>query len=246
MATKKIDQVSQGDIDAAQDALGQGNAELVRLTESFYDGRDGVEWSQVTSQRGVVEYAAAQIERLARAQARYQADVRLQAVNGLHDEVSGYAFGIGKKLAEQARTYHAQRLAFLALAAEHNATVAAFVTRAKALNVPKSNGRPEPFARDGKLALPQNGSGLHAGRRRLSEIDGPTYLERLDTHHDIDAVAESLAGIDAELPDVGEKVFYRGSGGGVFAMDVDPDPEEIKRNKLVKLTREQAWGSDDE
>ena len=245
MATKKINQVSQDDIDAAQDALGQGNAELVRLTESFYNG-DGVEWSQVTAQRGVVEYAEAQIERMARAQARYQADVRLNAANTLHDEINSYAFGIGKTLAEQARTYHAERLAFLALAAEHNATVNDFLARAKALDVPVSNGRPVPFTRDGKLALPQNGSGLHAGRRRLSEIDGPTYLERLDTHHDIDAVAESLAGIDAELPDVGEKVFYRGSGGGVFAMDVDPDPEEITRNKLVKLTREQAWGSDDE
>ena len=59
-------------------------------------------------------------------------------------------------------------------------------------------------------------------------------------------VAESLAGIDAELPDVGERVFWRGSGGAVFAMDVDPDPEQVKRNSLVKLTREEAWGADDE
>ena len=246
MATKKIDHVSQGDIDAAQDALGQGNAELVRLTESFYDG-DGATWDQVKAQQGVIEFATAQIERLARAQARYQVDVRLDAATALHDEITGYALGIGKKLAERARTYHAERHAFLALAAEHNATVAGFVTRARALDVPVSNGRPVPFARDGKLALPQNGSGLHAGRRRLSDIDGPHSLERLDAPGcDIDVVAESLARIDAELPDPGDQVFYRGSGGGVFAMDVDPDPEEIKRNRLVKLTREQAWGTDDE
>ena len=242
---KKNDRISQEDTDAARAALDQGNAELLRLKESFLNG-DGGEWSAVKSQEGVIEFATAEIERLARAQARYQADVRLKAANTLHDEINSYAFGTGKTLAEQARTYHAERLAFLALAAEHNATVNDFVARAKALDVPVSNGRPVPFARDGKLALPQNGSGLHAGRRRLSEIDGPTYLERLDTHHDIDAVAESLAGIDAELPDAGAKVFYRGSGGGVFAMDVDPDPEEIKRNSLVKLTREQAWGADDE
>ena len=110
-----------------------------------------------------------------------------------------------------------------------------------------SNGRPVPFARDGKLALPQNGSGLHAGRRRLSDIDGPHSLERLDAPGcDIDVVAESLARIDAELPDPGEQVFWRGSGGAVFAMDVDPDPEQVKRNSLVKLTREEAWGADDE
>lgn len=246
MATRKSDPVTREDIDQARAALGDGQGELVRLREAFLNG-DGVEWSAVKSQEGVVEYAEAQIERLARAQARYQADVRLNAANTLHDEINSYAFGIGKTLAEQARTYFGERHAFLALAAEHNSTINDFVVRARALDVPVSNGRPVPFARDGKLALPQNGSGLHAGRRRLSDIDGPHSLERLDAPGcDIDVVAESLARIDAELPDPGEQVFWRGSGGAVFAMDVDPDPEQVKRNSLVKLTREEAWGADDE
>lgn len=242
---KNIDFVSQEDIDAARAALEQGNAELVRLEEAFYNG-DGVEWSQVTAQRGVIEYATAQIERLARANVRDQAGERLNAANALHDEINLFGVGVGKALAEQARKYFTERRAFLALAEQHNKTVNEFTARATALNIPISNGRPVPFARDGKLALPQNGDGVLASRRRLTIIAGPSYLDQLDTRGDIEGVAEQLTGIDAEAPELGEKVFYRGSGGGVFVWDADPDPEEITRHSLVKLSREEAWGGEDE
>ena len=247
MGKKVVEKVTDSDVRSAQEALTVGRGELVRLREAFLNGADDVTWDQVKSQEGVVEYAEAQIEKLARAQARYQVEVRLDAANTLHDEIQKHALGVGKDLAAQARKYFGERQAFLALAAEHNRTVNEFAARAKALDVPVSNGRPVPFARDGKLAIPQNGAGILAGRRRLSDIDGPRFMERLDEPGcDIDAVAESLAGIDAELPEPGDQVFYRGSGGAVFAMGVDPAPEEVKRNGLVKLTREQAWGADDE
>lgn len=248
MATKTVEKVTDADLDAVRAALAEGRAELVRLKEAFLNGVDGVEWSAVKSQEGVVEFAEARIEQLARAQHRYQADVRLGAVNALHDEIQKHALGIGKTLAEQARAYWTARQTFLATAEDHNAKVADFTARARSLEVPASNGRPVGFARDGKMQLPRNGGGVQAGRRQLGRINGSQYLAQLDDRGDIEGVAAQLTTIDAELPEPGEQVHYRGQGGAVFSYDVDTQPsaEEIKRNGLIRLTQSEAWGEEDD
>lgn len=242
-----VQKVNEADLEEARSALVEGQKELVRLREAFLNDA-GVEWSAVKSQEAVVEYAEAQIERLARARARYQADVRLSAAIALHDEINAHAMGIGPKLADMARTYYETRLGFLAAADGHNKVVAEFLARAVELEVPESDGRPVGFAKDGKLQRPRNREAVQAGRRELHRIDGPQYISRLDEYGDIDAVAAALASIDAELPEPdGNVVHFRGSGGGVFTFDPEhvPSSEERKRNGLTEISQAEAWGEDD-
>lgn len=251
MSTKtESDPVAEVDPVADAEAAAFEAEQLVAAIEDrIMRGDETVTHEELTKQISVAQFARKLIEGAKTRVAQSQAAKRLDAANKLHDEINAHALGIGGKLAEQARTYYESRHAFLEAAAAHNAAVSAFTMRAQALDVPRSIGRPVGFARDGRLQLPQNGDGIHAGRRRLSAINGAQYLEQIDTRGDIDGVVASLSLIDAELPEPEEgAVHFRGSGGGVFTYSPDnvPTAEEIKRNGLVKVTAAEAWGADDE
>lgn len=250
MAKKEdVPVVTEADVQQAWDDLDTARAEVENLRKRFVDGDESVAQSDIASQRGVVEWLEMVAERAEGQRKRYLESDRLKSANALYAEIEQYATGIGKTLADQARTYFAERQQFLALAKGHNATVAGFASRAVDLNIPVSNGRPVPFARDGRLALPQGGAGggIQAGRRVLSSgVDGPSYLERLDRTNDIDGVAVSLEGIDPELPEPTAQFFYEGPNGGVYAFDRERTTEELKIQQLKPISRREAWGDDDE
>lgn len=239
------ERVTRVDIDEARDALAVAEAELVRVREEFFDDR-GATWADVKEREGIVEFASAQIEKLVRAEARYQADVRLSAAGALHDEICAHAMGVGPRLADMARVYWDARLGFLAAVEEHNARVGEFRARAVQLDVPAASGRPVGFARDGGLQLPLDG--VQAGRRELHRITGAYYLDRLDEFGDIDGVVSALSAIDAELPEPDDRVVhFRTQAGVVITFDEDhvPSREEILRGGLVEVSRSEAWGEDD-
>lgn len=242
-----VQKVTDSDLEEAREALVEGQKELVRLREAFLNDA-GVEWKQVKEQEAAIEFAEMQIERLARARARYQAEVRLNAAIALHDEIQAHAMGVGPRLADMARTYYEARLGFLAASEEHNQAVTRFLARAVELEVPESNGRPVGFAKDGKLQRPRNRYAVQAGRRELSLIEGANYLARLDEFGDVEGVTAALAGIDAELPEPDENVVhFRTSGGSVITFDLEhvPSAEEIKRGHLIEISQAEAWGEDD-
>lgn len=108
---------------------------------------------------------------------------------------------------------------------------------------------------------------LIAGRRRIDRFNGEAFLGKalhlaardlkpeplrmhLDYHGDVqispaergaDPMAD-LARIVKEMPDPGQAFFVRGPGGAVHERDRPWTDEEVKQQKLTRISAKEAWG----
>ena len=260
MATKKINQVSQDDIDAAQDALGQGNAELLRLKESFLNG-DGGEWSAVKSQEGVVEFAAAEIERLARAKARHEESLRQGELGIIRAEMDTYAAAEGEHFVDLLKGVETAVLAFAAAYVQHNQTISRWRERMTANGVQPQGNRLAPPKTDQGLSLAPSGAVRAGGREFTQEFSGQPVQELLMALRGHDGISKNYFESDyvcypkldelyarvsspvqesAGIPD--DALFYRHTNGAIHMRGAEsPIPvEDLKRLELRLIDRAEA------
>lgn len=232
------------DVTSAEQEAAEAEALVASLERKIREGDDGVSHDQLTSTRSLAEFARLRVQGIRAKAAKARAARRTAAAEALRAEVEAYAKGVGGKLADGLRAIQAAEDAFVAVADEHDAKVLEWRKRANALGIPESDGRPMPPAEDGRLALPRaDGSGLQAGRRHLELAHGKGTLERFRTHTDRAALVAVIARLDAEQAEPeGDLYFYRGAGGGVHVMDHPIPDEQLKRDGITVLTREEAWG----
>ena len=257
---KKVDQVTREDIDAAQDALGQGNAELLRLKESFLNG-DDIAWSAVKSQESAVEYAEAQIERMARAKARFEESVRQGELGKIRAEMDTYAAAEGEHFVGLLKDVETAALAFAGAYVQHNQTVTGWRERMTANGVQPQGNRLAPSKTDQGLSLAPSGA-VRAGQREFSqEFSGQVLQELLMALRGHDGISKNYFESDyvgspkldelyarvsspvqesAGIPD--DALFYRHTNGSVHMRGADsPIPvEDLKRLELHPIDRAEA------
>jgi hypothetical protein len=261
MMGKKVEKVTGDDLEQARAALAQGHAELTRLKEAFLDGRDDVEWAQVKSQEGVVEYAAAEIERLARAKARYEESLRQSDLGKLRTEMDTYATAEGDVFADLLKQVEVAAVAFAGAYVDHNRTVSGWRERMTAGGIKPIGNRLSPAADAQGLSFSDNGA-VRAGTREFQqEFSGQVLqdlLQALRGHDGIGAeyftsefvghpkLEDLYARVSApaqESPGISDDaVFYRHRNGTVHmrGAGLEIPAEDLRRLELTPISRDEA------
>lgn len=177
------------DIEDAREALAEGEAELTRLREAFLNGEPGVEWSHVKSQEGVVEYAQATIERIARQNARSAESLRQAALSQIAAEIKAYGPPEGAQAVALLADVEKAVLAFAGLFADHNSKVTAWRQRLMDAGVAPTPGR------TGNVGILKASYNVYAGDRELEGniTAGRALRELLDVVR-VEAADTSLRG----------------------------------------------------
>jgi len=253
--------VTAEDIEAAQDALAGGFAELVRLRESFLNGSDDVTWDQVKSQQGVIEYAEQALERLARQKRRYDESVRQGELGKIRAELDAHAVAEGEQFTGLLKAVEASVVAFASAYREHNEKVTDWLDRMVANGVPTLAGRVGAAPDAQGLSHSVSGS-VRAGEREFSKVYSGRVLQELlialrgrdglsadyfvsdYTGHPTLAELYDQVGAPwqehAPIPD--DAVFVKAPNGAIFTHDAAhvPSAEEMKRGGLRVIDRAEA------
>lgn len=174
----KEKELEPADAEGARAALRVGQEELERLREAFLNGEPGVEWAQVKSQEAVVEYAEAQIERLARQSARSAEALRQAALSEIAGEVDAYVAPEADNLVVLLKNVEDAVVKFAAAHEAHNSHLKDWCARAQALGVGQTG---VADAANGGIHLPIGAAAISVGGRRLHPIyAGRPLFELLD------------------------------------------------------------------
>jgi len=167
------------DIADAREALAEGEAELTRLHEAFLNGEPGVEWSHVKSQQAVVEYAEAQIERIARQAARSAEAQRQAKVDEIAREIDAYVLPEGTQAVALLAEVETAITKFAASFAEHNARLRGWRERLAEAGVTPTPGR------RGDVGILSSNGNLFAGDREIKAniLAGRALRELLHVLH---------------------------------------------------------------
>ncbi len=259
MMGKKTEKVTDSDVRSAQEALTVGRGELVRLREAFLNG-DGTEWSAVKSQEAVVEFAEAQIEKLARAQARYQESLRQSELGQIRAEMDAYATSEGEHFVGLLKAVESAATAFASAYVGHNRTVSGWRERMAANGVKPIGNRLSAASDAQGLSYADNGA-VRAGKREfrqeysgqvLQELllalrgtFGPRYFESEQVGHpSLDELYARVGAPGLEAPGIPEgAVFYRHANGSVHMRDHEVPSEDLRRLQLKPISREEALGA---
>lgn len=256
--------VTDDDIEQAQAALAGGKAELTRLKEAFLDGRDGVEWSAVKSQEAVVEYAEAQIERLARAKARYEESVRQSALGTIRTEMDAYSTKEGARFSDLLKGVETAAVAFASAYVEHNKTIAGWRERMAANGVEPIGNRLSAAPDVQGLSYGHDGE-VRAGTRAFGEQFSGQILQELlralratsgigreyfESEHvgspTLDELYARVGEPSQERPGIPEDaIFYRHPNGGVYPHSPESaySAADLKRLELTQISRAEALGA---
>lgn len=256
----KVKEITDGDLEGAREALNLGRAELVRLKESFLNG-DGVEWSQVKSQEGVVEYAEAEIERLARAKARYEESLRQSELGKIRAEMDAYATESGEVFVDLLKQVEAASVAFAGAYVAHNEVVAGWHERMRAAGLQPLGNRLSPAPDAQGLSFSETGA-VRAGTREFRQEFSGQILQELPQalggvsgigveyftsqgigHPSLPDLYERVSSTAQESPGIpDDAVFYRHINGSVHMRGAGNEVavEDLRRLELTQISRDEA------
>lgn len=254
--------VTDADVTAAEQEAQEAQDLVAALEARVIDGDDTVTPEDISNQESLSRFARLRAQFTANKAAKSKAAARLAACEALNKDIQAHAKGEGPGLAKLLESAHDAITAFTDAVEARNATVASYVERAKALDVPEHRLPIAPSAEHGRLGFRQIGAAAHggtssviAGRREIAALDPNRFLNGLLDllNHEgkfkyNDAVSAGpdlfgrLAAVDAEAPEPKEKYFYRGVGDAIIAKENPFTPEEIKSFQVTEITRKEAWG----
>lgn len=238
------ERVTDQDVHAAETAADEAEALVADLEERVAAGDEEVTLEHITAQEGLSRFAKLRAEATRRKAERSKVAARLSAAKDLRKEIDAYASGSGQTFADDLRAVAAAEEKFRTNISDHNAKVYAWQKRMQELGIPVTDGRPFPPDKDGNLALGRQGSAvvLKSGRRQFEAVAAEPLLEFHRVHGREAALYARLEAIDGLLPESTAQHFYRGSGGGVVAVEVAYTAEEITRLGMTTISRKDAWG----
>jgi hypothetical protein len=264
VAKVTVKAVTAADIDAAEAALRQGRQALEDAREAFFDGRG--DWDAVKAQEAVIEYAEAQLIKLARDRDKYDESVRQAELGKLREEIDAESLASGDELVTLLANVEDAVKAFAKGFQDRNAKILAWRSRAEELNVGVMNARRlVPSSTDGGIALVNGPDGtLRVGTRILSLQYSARFLTSLiyslatsyelipyfrDTSsngpiNDVEAVRSLVKNLDHESDAIPEDALFFRTHDGARLYVTGPNngfSEEImKRDGLRQISREEA------
>ncbi|WP_025157545.1 hypothetical protein [Leifsonia aquatica] len=240
-----FEKVTAADVAAAQVALDEGRERLEQLHNAFVDGRG--EWQDYIDQKAVIEFAEAQVLRVAADKRKYDEQVRQVALADLREEIDAYSLKSGDVLLEGFEAVESALGAFRKLFDDRNAVVRKWSQSMKDLDVPLLDvTRLVPPASEHGLGW-RDGAGdmsIQAGERQFQLIFPDRYLADLfNGASHLDVLKTELKEIDHELPGYpDDALFFRKHDGALFVTSPSSpfSPEIMQRDGLEQITREEA------
>lgn len=232
------------------------------LAERVRDG-DDVEPAELANAEQLGRFARLRVEAARRKVERAKTAARLADCKALCEEIESYASGTGERFAELLATAETAIRAFVAAVDERNQHIAVWRQRMHNLQVPAHGNPLVPPKEHGRLGWTEHDGQVIGGRRRMMQTSPERWLNSMLCHVTLDMpvkhfnsvvmggaqprdeLYDQLASLDAPAADAPTNlVFYRGENGAIHSYDPDlvPPPEDLKRLKMTRVSREEAWG----
>lgn len=260
----KVEKVTAEDVRAAEEALEQGRERLEQLHDAFVDGRG--EWQDYLDQKAVLEYAEAQVLRVAADKRKYDEQVRQAGLIALRAEIEKFSLASGDEFIKLYEAVESAAIKFAEAFKARNAKLDSWSIRMKELGVPETNPAVQLVPAASEQGLGWVGAhgadvDLQAGERKFRHVYSGRFLSSLlvalgvakgaeyfvdqNPSSDLELMKKFVREIDHELPGIPEDaLFWRTSDGGLIVTDEAHafSPEIQKRDRLEQITREEAIG----
>lgn len=213
------------------------------LEVAVRSGDDSVTLDQIEKQKALVNFLQLKVEGAQAKAETLRRAARTEALKVLRAEIDGYAADVGHKLADRLEAIATAEAEFVAAVAEHNQRYSVWRGRASALGAVHMNGRIAPPSEDEGVAFDEPTGRVHAGTRIVEIIDAPNFIERQRTlsPEDRPSLYEGLRTVaSARDPLPNATFYYRASSGAVIARDHAFSPEQLQRDHLLPISREEA------
>lgn len=167
MAKETVKAVTAADIEDAEAALRQGRQALEDAREAFFDGRG--DWDAVKAQEAVIEYAEAQLIKLARDRDKYDESMRQAGLAKLREEIDADSLASGDEFVTLLANVEDAVRAFAKGFQDRNEKITAWRKRAEALRAGSMQGRLVPSSDDAGIGLVDGADAdLRVGDRLLT------------------------------------------------------------------------------
>lgn len=257
--------VTDKDVRDAERQAGEDAARVEQLKARVMDGDADVTSDDIGQARRLAEFSDLKVTAVRQQAAAATERKRQEACAALRPEIDAFADQFANQAAGKLQAISDAVAAYWSYMDQQEAQRAELLKRTVALAADEWRAPIVPPDHDAGIGY--RGHLLIAGRRRIDRIDAGHFMGRalglaaremkpttlrfsLDYHgtvtvapaeRDSNAVAD-LTRLVQEMPGPGEAYFVRGPGGAISERDRPWTDEEVKQQKLTRISAKEAWG----